>query len=164
LEKTSSDYVEFSNFNIHLIDRKMKRLCGAKDQHFVKTVVSDGSFFRVTFRSNDVYEATGFQAVYQFKTFVEGTFTIPPPLLERHSIDEPKPLITATSIKGRDGSLGPRCPLSFRTPSSEVTARNSDFCHVFEHQPDMKMLIQNSENVGPKTAYFFVCIYYDIET
>ena len=47
----------------------MKRLCGAKDQHFISSVHSDGSFFRVTFRSNDVYETTGFQAAYQFTTF-----------------------------------------------------------------------------------------------
>jgi len=74
LEKTRSDYVEFSNFNIQLIDRKMKRFCGEKHQHFVSTVSSDGSFFRVTFRSNDVFEATGFEAFYQFRTF-QGTTT-----------------------------------------------------------------------------------------
>ena len=75
LEKTRSDYVEFSNFNIDLIDRKMKRWCGHKEQHFVSTVHSDGSFFRVTFRSNDIYEAIGFEAFYQFTTFQGTTFT-----------------------------------------------------------------------------------------
>ena len=65
-EETQSDYVELSNFNIPLIDRKMKRLCAAKQQHFVN---SDGSFFRVTFRSNHIFEATGFDAFYQFRTF-----------------------------------------------------------------------------------------------
>lgn len=70
LEETQSDYVEFSNFNIHLIDRKMKRLCGSDHQQIV--VHSDGSFFRVTFRSNDVYESTGFKAAYQFRA-IEGT-------------------------------------------------------------------------------------------
>ena len=36
-----------------------------------KVLTSDGSFFRVTFRSNHVYDATGFEAFYQFRQ-IEG--------------------------------------------------------------------------------------------
>jgi len=68
---TQSDYVEFSNFNVPLVDRKMSRLCGTKDK-LPREIVSDGTFFRATFRSNELYDATGFQAVYQFRK-VEGT-------------------------------------------------------------------------------------------
>jgi len=72
LEATQSDYVEFSNFNIELVDRKMNRFCGTtKDEHRNKMVSSDGSFFRVTFKSNDAFDATGFEAFYQFRK-VEG--------------------------------------------------------------------------------------------
>lgn len=69
VEDTQSDYVEFSNFNIKLKDRKMARLCGTKEEHQKKEVKSDGNFFRVTFKSNDVYDATGFQAFYQFRKY-----------------------------------------------------------------------------------------------
>jgi len=68
---TQSDYVEFSNFNVPLIDRKMSRLCGSKDKLGPREIVSDGTFFRATFSSNEVYDATGFEAVYQFRK-VEG--------------------------------------------------------------------------------------------
>ena len=30
-------------------------------------VTSDGNFFRVTFKSNDAYDKTGFEAFYQFR-------------------------------------------------------------------------------------------------
>jgi len=69
---TQSDYVEFSNFNVRLIDRKMSRLCGTRDKLERREIVSDGTFFRATFRSNELYDATGFEAVYQFRK-VEGT-------------------------------------------------------------------------------------------
>ena len=61
--------MEFSNFNIDLTDRKMDRFCGTKEQNSQKknAVNSDGNFFRVTFKSNDVYDATGFEAFYQFR-------------------------------------------------------------------------------------------------
>jgi len=68
---TQSDYLEFSNFNVKLIDRKMSRLCGSKDKLRQKEVASDGRFFRATFHSNEVYDASGFEAVYQFRK-VEG--------------------------------------------------------------------------------------------
>lgn len=71
-EENESDYVELSNFNIDLPDRKMSRLCGPKDDgNKRQTVSSDGSFFRVTFKSNHVFDATGFEAFYQFRK-VEG--------------------------------------------------------------------------------------------
>ena len=59
--------MEFSNFNIDLADRKMNRYCGSKEDAPKKKVESDGSFFRVTFKSNDVYDAVGFEAFFQFK-------------------------------------------------------------------------------------------------
>ena len=51
----------------------MNRFCGTKEESKKKTVNSDGNFFRVTFKSNDVYDATGFEAFYQFRKYV-GTY------------------------------------------------------------------------------------------
>ena len=69
-EDTQSDYVEFSNFNVQLMDRKMRRMCGKTGSVMIKKqVTSDGNFFRVTFKSNDAYDATGFEAFYQFRKF-----------------------------------------------------------------------------------------------
>ena len=42
----------------------MPRFCGKKQGK--PTLQSDGAFFRVTFRSNHVYDAQGFRAVYVF--------------------------------------------------------------------------------------------------
>jgi len=54
------------------MDRKMSRFCGTKDSESAKKAVnSDSNFFRVTFKSNAVYDATGFEAFYQFRK-VEG--------------------------------------------------------------------------------------------
>lgn len=45
------------------VDRKLPRYCGQlKDLK----MESDGSFFRVTFKSNDRFDGTGFFASYQF--------------------------------------------------------------------------------------------------
>jgi hypothetical protein len=66
-EETQSDYVEFSNFNVQLIDRKMIRHCGTKNLNSQNDIISDGNFFRVTFKSDDAYDATGFEAFYQFR-------------------------------------------------------------------------------------------------
>ena len=71
-EATQSDYVEFSNFNVELMDRKMARYCGTTDNLPQRTVSSDGNFFRVTFHSNHVYDSPGFEAFYQFRR-LEGT-------------------------------------------------------------------------------------------
>lgn len=68
-EETQSDYVEFSNFNVELMDRKMRRKCGTKSSNMRNAVTSDGNFFRVTFKSNDAYDATGFEAFYQFRKY-----------------------------------------------------------------------------------------------
>jgi len=67
LDDTKSDYVEFSNFNILLTDRKMTRFCGGSEERTKRVVKSDANFFRVTFKSNDVYDAVGFEAFYQFR-------------------------------------------------------------------------------------------------
>jgi len=75
-EDTQSDYVEFSNFNVELMDRKMRRKCGKKSSNVRNFVESDGNFFRVTFKSNDAYDATGFEAFYQFRKY-EGQFSRP---------------------------------------------------------------------------------------
>ncbi|ODM91856.1 Suppressor of lurcher protein 1 [Orchesella cincta] len=60
-EDTYSDYVEFSNYIP--TDRKYDRKCGTESGFKVR---SDRKFFRVNFHSNDRYDATGFQATYQF--------------------------------------------------------------------------------------------------
>ncbi|CAG7721938.1 unnamed protein product [Allacma fusca] len=60
-EESHSDYVEFSNYMP--VDRKFDRQCGTIKDLKMK---SDRKFFRVTFRSNDRYDATGFHATYQF--------------------------------------------------------------------------------------------------
>ena len=58
---SASDYVEFSNFMAH--DRKYSRKCGQLKEFDIE---SDRKFFRVTFRSNDRLDGTGFKASYQF--------------------------------------------------------------------------------------------------
>ena len=50
---------------MRLIDRKMSRNCGPKEPP--PEIISDGSFFRATFHSNEHYDGTGFEAVYQFR-------------------------------------------------------------------------------------------------
>ena len=61
-DTTKSDLVSFSNF-LNAQDRKMPKFCGTK----VSPVSSDGAFFRVTFRSNHIYDAQGFKAAYTFQ-------------------------------------------------------------------------------------------------
>jgi len=73
LESSQSDYIEFSNFNVPLTDRKMARLCGAGSFH---SVLSDGTFFRVTFVSNDIFDGTGFRGRYEFRLHRQGNDTI----------------------------------------------------------------------------------------
>lgn len=62
-EESHSDYVEFSNYMP--VDRKFDRQCGTIKNLRMK---SDRKFFRVTFRSNDRYDATGFHATFQFNS------------------------------------------------------------------------------------------------
>lgn len=61
--ETASDYVEFSNFRT--VDRKLPRHCGTKKPDKID---SDGDFFRITFKSNDKFDGTGFEAFYQFRS------------------------------------------------------------------------------------------------
>uniref|UniRef100_T1JI54 CUB domain-containing protein n=1 Tax=Strigamia maritima TaxID=126957 RepID=T1JI54_STRMM len=60
---TASDYVEFSNFKT--VDRKIPRHCGMKKPN---VITSEGDYFRVTFKSNDKFDGTGFEAYYQFNS------------------------------------------------------------------------------------------------
>lgn len=57
-------------------DRKYSRHCGQLKEFDIE---SDRKFFRVTFRSNDRLDGTGFKATYQFFDDVE-TFTAKPKL------------------------------------------------------------------------------------
>ncbi|XP_068246340.1 suppressor of lurcher protein 1-like [Palaemon carinicauda] len=61
-DRTSdSDSLEFSNFPS--ADRKIPPYCGANGP---KIMQSDASYFRVTFKSNDKFDGTGFTADFQF--------------------------------------------------------------------------------------------------
>lgn len=42
----------------------MPRSCGVKKP---TKISSDGEFFRITFKSNDKFDGTGFEAFYQFR-------------------------------------------------------------------------------------------------
>lgn len=46
------------------MDRKIPRHCGPKKP---VNIESDGDFFRITFKSNDRFDETGFRATHQFK-------------------------------------------------------------------------------------------------
>lgn len=73
-EQTNSDVITFSNF-INAEDRKMPRYCGLPNGY--SYIVSDGPFFRVTFRSNEKYEAEGFKGMYTFKMVVNDVTLAP---------------------------------------------------------------------------------------
>lgn len=55
-------------------DRKYSRYCGQLKEFDVE---SDRKFFRVTFRSNDRLDGTGFHATYRFTDEVEAISSIP---------------------------------------------------------------------------------------
>ncbi|KAI6182576.1 Suppressor of lurcher protein 1 [Aphelenchoides bicaudatus] len=62
-DKTHSDYVLFSNYKT--IDRTNKRFCG--DNRPLKSPIqSESNYFRMQFFANDIFDATGFYAHYQF--------------------------------------------------------------------------------------------------
>ncbi|KAK3580407.1 hypothetical protein CHS0354_012430 [Potamilus streckersoni] len=63
-KSTESDYVSFSNF-LGSGDRQLPRLCGQMNPGQVIRD-SEGAFFRMTFKSNHIYDATGFKANYRF--------------------------------------------------------------------------------------------------
>ncbi|XP_050302359.1 suppressor of lurcher protein 1 [Anthonomus grandis grandis] len=69
---SASDYVEFSNFIPR--DRKYQRHCGQLKEFDIE---SDRKFFRVTFRSNDRLDGTGFNATYHFLNQVDMYTVIP---------------------------------------------------------------------------------------
>ncbi|KAL7288669.1 hypothetical protein TKK_0017396 [Trichogramma kaykai] len=71
---SASDYVDFSNYLSR--DRKYSRHCGQLTEFDVE---SDRSFFRVTFKSNDRLDGTGFNASYQFVS-EEDNYTVKTPL------------------------------------------------------------------------------------
>lgn len=73
--KSASDYVAFSNFMAR--DRKYDRYCGQLKEFGVD---SDRKFFRVTFRSNDRLDGTGFNASYRFLDETESYTTKPKPV------------------------------------------------------------------------------------
>lgn len=58
---SASDYVEFSNHMTE--DTRFGRYCGLMKEFHVE---SERNFFKVTFRSNDRLDGTGFKAIYQF--------------------------------------------------------------------------------------------------
>lgn len=60
-EHSESDYVEFSNYMAH--DMNYARHCGNLSAF---SVTSIGNFFRVSFKSNNVLDGSGFRATYQF--------------------------------------------------------------------------------------------------
>uniref|UniRef100_F1L977 Suppressor of lurcher protein 1 n=1 Tax=Ascaris suum TaxID=6253 RepID=F1L977_ASCSU len=63
-DSTHSDYVLFSNYQTH--DRTNRRYCGQlRPQH---SIISESNYFRMMFKSNDIFDATGFYAHYQFIT------------------------------------------------------------------------------------------------
>ena len=63
---SQSDWVEISNYNIGISDPKLGRFCGTMGRGELLIFNSDSSFFRVTFKSNDVFTANGFNASYEF--------------------------------------------------------------------------------------------------
>ncbi|XP_014215777.1 suppressor of lurcher protein 1 [Copidosoma floridanum] len=71
---TASDFVEFSNYMTR--DRKYSRHCGQLAEF---DVASDRSFFRVTFKSNDRLDGTGFNASYVFVN-EEDNYTLKTPV------------------------------------------------------------------------------------
>ncbi|KAK0095792.1 hypothetical protein PV326_007373 [Microctonus aethiopoides] len=71
---SASDYVEFSNYITR--DRKHSRHCGQLKEFDVE---SDRKFFRVTFKSNDRLDGTGFNASYVFFD-EEDNYTMKTPL------------------------------------------------------------------------------------
>ncbi|XP_052811312.1 suppressor of lurcher protein 1-like isoform X1 [Mya arenaria] len=82
-DKTDSDSVSFSNF-LNTVDRKLPKYCGQRPSY--PSVTSEAAFFRVTFRSNAMYDANGFKANFRFiKDVVEQdtpstTFPNPEPI------------------------------------------------------------------------------------
>ena len=62
---SESDYVELCNHDIHSAIPCSVKICG-KRSGLRTSYESKGNFFRVAFKSNHLYEATGFKAIYYF--------------------------------------------------------------------------------------------------
>lgn len=63
-ETTQSDYILFSNYQTH--DRTNRRFCGKTAPK--GPILSESNYFRMIFSTNDIFDATGFYAHYQFIT------------------------------------------------------------------------------------------------
>ncbi|KAK6727008.1 hypothetical protein RB195_004983 [Necator americanus] len=63
-ESTQSDFVLFSNYQTH--DRTNRRFCGKVAPK--GPILSESNYFRMIFSTNDIFDATGFYAHYQFIT------------------------------------------------------------------------------------------------
>ncbi|CAB3407040.1 unnamed protein product [Caenorhabditis bovis] len=63
-ETTQSDYIIFSNYQTH--DRTNRRFCGKTSPK--GPILSESNYFRMIFSTNDIFDATGFYAHYQFIT------------------------------------------------------------------------------------------------
>ncbi|VDO34357.1 unnamed protein product [Haemonchus placei] len=63
-ETTQSDFVLFSNYQTH--DRTNRRFCGKAAPR--GPILSESNYFRMIFATNDIFDATGFYAHYQFIT------------------------------------------------------------------------------------------------
>uniref|UniRef100_A0AC35FRC4 CUB domain-containing protein n=1 Tax=Panagrolaimus sp. PS1159 TaxID=55785 RepID=A0AC35FRC4_9BILA len=61
-DATHSDYVLFSNYKT--IDRTNRRYCGSLRPN--GDIPSESNYFRMAFRTNDIFDGTGFYAQYQF--------------------------------------------------------------------------------------------------
>lgn len=106
---SASDYIEFSNFMAR--DRKYARYCGQLKEFHVE---SERKFFRVTFRSNDRLDGTGFQAHYQFLDEVD-LYTAKPPTRTPSGTPRPMPecllflLLVSFLMVGLQGQVAGRC-------------------------------------------------------
>ena len=75
-EETQSDYVLVTSDHVtddHVTSGSGRRMCSANAQYsVVEQYQSESNSMYVEFRSNDVFDATGFEAAYQFYTPVQG--------------------------------------------------------------------------------------------
>uniref|UniRef100_A0A914V9K1 CUB domain-containing protein n=1 Tax=Plectus sambesii TaxID=2011161 RepID=A0A914V9K1_9BILA len=62
-DDTKSDFVIFSNYQTH--DRTNRRYCGTMTP-LGEAIMSESNYFRMIFKSNGIFDATGFFARYQF--------------------------------------------------------------------------------------------------
>ncbi|RZF38176.1 hypothetical protein LSTR_LSTR005537 [Laodelphax striatellus] len=77
---SASDYIEFSDMMLR--DDKYARSCGQLQPFFVQ---SESNFFRVTFRSNDRLDATGFNATYRFVPYDRSSVQLNHPAHTSHA-------------------------------------------------------------------------------